>query len=643
MNDGAPKYTLEQLSEMCDRLQKQLSRHILIEQDLRNTRNALDLEVRRFRVIQQYNDRALKAQSLEQIATASLEAVIEAFELEVSALYRFDADGACLRRLEHFGFDSSPESLPFERSDLHGDECLLLGADHPLLQRWSELKLAQAVLCPFNNSRGELYGVVLAGITRACTDYFTAIEAEVTSSFAVMVQQIGAVWLNYELNVLMRERKYSVLFHRSNDGIILADTQGQIVSTNKRALEMFGCSEQQMTERSVIELSPEPEHPIAREHMTRLMNDGSVRFEICCKREDGTLFPAEISASLFDMDDGPMVHGLVRDITQLKRSQTQLIQAEKMAALGQLIAGIAHEINTPLGVIRAATGNMSSALDESLKMLPELMQRLPADQVVTLIALLDRARTSRQRLTSREERALKRRLRTELADQGIAHADDAADTLVDMGVHDELEPFMSLIASGDPHTLESAYNLSALRRNSENIQSAVERASKVVFALKKFAHHDQSGEMIASDLADGVETVLTLYHNQIKHGVELVRDYQAMPLVPCHPDELNQVWTNLLHNALQAMGNAGKLEIQVAHDDTHAEVRVTDSGAGIPAQLQERIFDPFFTTKAAGEGTGLGLDICRRIVDKHAGTIDFESGPGRTMFRVRLPLKQVKA
>ncbi len=165
--------------------------------------------------------------------------------------------------------------------------------------------------------------------------------------------------------------------------------------------------------------------------------------------------------------------------------------------------------------------------------------------------------------------------------------------------------------------------------------------------------------MIEANVADGIDVVLTLYQNQLKQGVEVVKNYQDVPLIRCSPDELNQVWTNLIHNAIQAMENRGKLAIEVFQQNnlqlpttearaagdpsTGSEARfvvvqITDSGPGIPKEIQDRIFEPFYTTKAAGEGSGLGLDIVRKIVEKHQGQIAVESQAGKTTFSVLLPI-----
>ena len=132
---------------------------------------------------------------------------------------------------------------------------------------------------------------------------------------------------------------------------------------------------------------------------------------------------------------------------------------------------------------------------------------------------------------------------------------------------------------------------------------------------------------------------MTLYYNQIKHGVEVVKKFQPVPIIRCAPHELNQVWTNLIQNALQAMDNKGQLEIAVFQQNGQVVTQITDSGPGIPDEIKDRIFEPFFTTKPVGEGSGLGLDIVRKIVEKHQGNVEVESRPGRTTFSVRLPIE----
>jgi len=166
------------------------------------------------------------------------------------------------------------------------------------------------------------------------------------------------------------------------------------------------------------------------------------------------------------------------------------------------------------------------------------------------------------------------------------------------------------------------------------------RASKIVFALRSYAHPGAEGEWSEGSITLGLDTVLTLYHNQIKHGVDLICDYGDTDSIEARHDELNQVWTNLVHNALQAMEGKGTLTITTEGDTDEVRVRIQDDGPGIPEDLRSRIFTPFFTTKDRGEGSGLGLSICVEIIQRHGGRLDVDSEPGRTAFTVALPRRR---
>lgn len=332
---------------------------------------------------------------------------------------------------------------------------------------------------------------------------------------------------------------------------------------------------------------------------------------------------------------------LAKTLELLKATQEELIHSEKMAALGQLVAGVAHEVNTPLGAIRSSAGNISKFLVQTLSELPALFQSLSPQESECFLLLLNKSLQKDMTLSVKEERKLKRSLISLLEEAEISDTYEIADTLVDMGIH-EVDDFLTLLRKPDrDRILDLAYKLSEIQRSAQTINTATYRASKVVFALKNYARYDSSEAMIEWDIVQGIETVLTLYQNNLKQGVEVFRNFQEIPPLLCYGDQLNQVWTNLIHNALQAMNNKGTLTIDVLQEGQNIQISFTDNGKGIPPEVMPKIFEPFFTTKPPGEGSGLGLDIVKKILGKHRGNIEVESVPGKTKFTVFLPIAPV--
>ncbi|MEN9868234.1 MAG: hypothetical protein RL748_3824, partial [Pseudomonadota bacterium] len=326
----------------------------------------------------------------------------------------------------------------------------------------------------------------------------------------------------------------------------------------------------------------------------------------------------------------------------LKAAQGHLIQSEKMASLGQLVAGVAHEINNPIGAVKASGGNIADALEQALSGLPQLFRQLDQDSSDLFVRLINHGKRDMPLRSTREERALTRELMAQLKQAGISDAHRKADLLVQLHAHDALPDYLPLLQhEHSALILDTAYAVANIINNTNNINTAVARVAKIVFALKSYAHQGEKTSRVETDLAQNLENVLTIYHSQIKQGITLVRHIEKIPPLLCYADELNQVWTNLIHNALQAMNHQGTLTIALARLDNEAVVAVGDTGCGIPPEIRDKIFEAFFTTKPAGEGSGLGLDIVKKIVQQHQGKIEVQSEVGvGTCFFVYLPYQQ---
>ncbi len=332
---------------------------------------------------------------------------------------------------------------------------------------------------------------------------------------------------------------------------------------------------------------------------------------------------------------------LENTLAELSAMQGQLVVSEKMAALGQLIAGVAHEVNTPISAVKASVRNMMRDLPEALDGLPKLLAAIPKAQVGVLREFLTATIGSHHVLTTKEERQYRQQIEDTLNEHGVEQADEIANTLVEIRVIENVSKYLPLFSGKyTQEILELAYKLGQLKVNLGNIDLASDKTNSIVKALKNYSYVQSSDRLVPSDIVRSVEDILTLLHNQLKYGIELEQNYdEELPLVPIYPDELGQVWTNIINNAVQAMGGNGKLQVGIHRAGEFVEVAITDNGPGIPKEIRDRIFEPFFTTKPQGEGTGLGLDISRKIIEKHQGQIQVESQPGETTFIVRLPIE----
>ena len=327
-------------------------------------------------------------------------------------------------------------------------------------------------------------------------------------------------------------------------------------------------------------------------------------------------------------------------LEDLHKAQNQLIHSEKMAALGQLVAGIAHEINTPIGAINSSNKVMTSDLNFIIYEMPKVCKNMTADMNNMLFTLLEFDENKNNNLTSKDERKIRKELIPQLESKGIKNPDNIAENLVKIGVY-ELSGKIAECVS-DPaflDVLNIASKLSTIRYSNKIITVALEKVSKIIFSLKNFSRFSSEGKKELCDINESIDAVLMIYSHALLRGVEVIKEYNISQLVSVIKDQINQVWTNLIHNAIQAMDGRGRIIIKTYIQDQCAVISFRDEGKGISPEIKDKVFNAFFTTKPQGEGTGLGLDIVKKVINNHNGKIEFESEVGvGTEFKVYIPL-----
>jgi len=417
------------------------------------------------------------------------------------------------------------------------------------------------------------------------------------------------------------EEKYRDIFENVSDFLYFHDLEGYFTETNLAWKKEYGFSEDDLANLNVIDLMPEQYKPQFEDYLKRVKDHGKDQGLLSVMMKDGSERIVEYRSSLVYGPTGPIiVRGSARDITEAKRAeeklktyrqdlekmveertaelkktltdlqntQSQLLQSEKMASIGELAAGVAHEINNPVGFVKSNLGTMNEYREDLIKLL---------DQYEILEATLG------------EEKEAFKNGSIQKAIENI------------QSVKDEID--LGFIMDDYSNVINESFE-------------GMARVAKIVADLKDFAHIDKA-ELEHADLNKGIESTLNIVWNELKYKAQVIKDLGDIPPVKCYPQRLNQVFLNILVNAAQAIEDKGEIRVKTQADNGYVEIRISDTGKGIPPEIIPKIFDPFFTTKDVGKGTGLGLNMAYNIIQKHKGTIDVESEVGKgTTFIIRL-------
>ena len=398
-----------------------------------------------------------------------------------------------------------------------------------------------------------------------------------------------------QVESMLQLTQFSV--QQASDSIFWIDSDGKILSVNKAACHLLGYSEEELLSLSIYDINPGYQSGIWQAHWQELKEHGSLTFESRHKRKDGTIIPTEVNANFLEFEGKEYKFAFIRDITERKLTQLKLIHTEKMSSLGQLIASVAHEINNPVNFIGANLSHVDNYTRD-------------------LLALID------------------------LYQQGYTQSSpEIQEKIEEIDLDFLMEDLPSILSS---------------------MKMGTERIYEIVLTLRNFSRLDEV-QMKPVNIHEGIDTTLLILRDRLKEksehsAISIIKEYGNLPLVECYAGQVNQVFMNILSNAIDALrqpdpddspegiqSHASTIKIYTELKNSNwVKISIQDNGRGMTESVLAQVFDPFFTTKEVGKGTGLGLSISYQIVvEKHGGKLQCISAPGQgAKFLIELPIRQ---
>lgn len=455
-----------------------------------------------------------------------------------------------------------------------------------------------------------------------------------------------------DLRLEESEERYRAVIENASDMIQSVRPDGSFEFVNKAWKDSLKYTDDDLASMTVWDIV----HPDSTEHcmvdFMKAISGETVEFlETRFVSKDGRVIPVEGSiTSRFLGDVVVATHGFFRNISERLRAKaleerTVMLEREeraryleKMAALGKLSAGLAHELNNPAAAVQRANAGLKDTLrqrDEAMRQLTD--DCVGADGWRVIEKILDRARPVTQyAIADSETEAV---IESWLEDRGLERTWELAPVFAEAGI--TVEDLVTVANIVTPPALPAAIscfnNTLVVAESTEIIAQSSRRIAELVQAIKEYSHMDRASEHDA-DVHEGLENTLVIL-GHLLHNVEIRREYdRSISPIRMYGNTLNQVWTNIIDNAIDAMDGTGRIVLRTMTEGEHVVVEIEDGGTGIPSEALPRIFEPFYTSKPQGDGTGLGLDTAWRIVTKeHGGDISAISEPGKTVFRITLP------